>query len=289
MRSSATFRATSVSRPPDYGREERVLGGQARELRELQIGQPRGGDTLGGVARAEALSAALGAELPSRRSPPPVVAALTTPVPPFDELVAAAPAGAGLRDALDDGEIEAALARLDAAGKRPDAEMALDRWDWAIAGAAGLLAGIADLVLVGVPQNPLTRFGAEGGPLFEQRPHGVRAHPSGRDRRRVGEGLPGAVRLLHQPRAAPARPWALPAVAPVPNRRATTPCWAGSLACATCSPERSPQSAGMACSSSSRSRRVGANAFLAASSRRSGAWAATCCPMSPPLWDFPRP
>ena len=155
-----------MSRQPDYTDEERVIGAQARTLKGLwENGQAAALSLDDGIRRAEALAARLTATLPAPSIVTPVPMALRVPIPAFADLAAAAPRAAGLHDALNEDEIEATLARLHAAGGRPKGETALDRWDWMIAGSAGLLAGVADIVLVGLPQNPLTRFGSEGGPL----------------------------------------------------------------------------------------------------------------------------
>lgn len=151
----------------DYADEERVAGTQARALNELkQDGQATRASLDDAIARAEALAAGLHVAVPAQ--PTATVPMLIVPPAPaltFDPLAAAAPQDAGLHDALAGNEIEAALARLHAVGRGAQEQTALDRWDWVIAGAAGLLAGVADLVLVGLPQNPITYLGAEGGPL----------------------------------------------------------------------------------------------------------------------------
>ena len=92
-----------------------------------------------------------------------IPSAQVEPIPPFIELAAAAARDAGLHDALDGDEIEAALTRLYEVGA--DADAKLDRWDWVIAGSAGLLAGVVDAAFVDLPQNPITRSGEKGGAL----------------------------------------------------------------------------------------------------------------------------
>ena len=159
--------ATLMTRQPDYPDEERVAGAQARSLKALrQDGQTTRTRLDDSIARAEALGAMLHAGLPAQPAATVSVPVVSpSPTATFDELVAAAPQDAGLHDALAEDEIEAALARLYTAGRKAQDQTALDRWDWAIAGAAGLLAGAADMVLVGLPQNPITRLEDAGGPL----------------------------------------------------------------------------------------------------------------------------
>lgn len=155
-----------MSRQPNYFDEERVVGAQARDLKALRGDSQATADRLNNdIKRAEALFARLGASVPTHRPTSPTQPTQITAPPTFEHLAATAPQGTGLQDALDEGEIEAVLTRLHAAGRKADSEAALDRWDWTIAAVAGLLAGAADLVLVGLPQNPITRLGADGGPL----------------------------------------------------------------------------------------------------------------------------
>jgi hypothetical protein len=158
----------SVRRPPDLSQEERVAGGQARVLREIRASTSNTTDLLDqAIRRAEALAASHGVAVqqPLSASVAPPELVVTRPLPTFDELLAITPPDAALEDALDAEEIRAALLRLEKAGDDTVGEGELDRWDLVIAGTAGLLAGLADIVLVGIPQNPLTQFGAEGGLL----------------------------------------------------------------------------------------------------------------------------
>lgn len=142
------------------------MGAQARDLKALRGDSQATADQLvDDIGHAEALLARLGTSIPARRPAAPIPLIPITSPPTFDYLAATASQGAGLQDALDESEIESTLARLHAIGREADSAAALDRWDWIIAAAAGLLAGAADLVLVGLPRNPLTRFGPEGGPL----------------------------------------------------------------------------------------------------------------------------
>lgn len=155
-----------MNKRPEYSDEGRVVGAQARDLKALRVAREATANQMDDdIGRAKAMLARLGASVPARPPASPTPPLPISALPTFDQLAAAAPQDAGLHDALSEGEIEAALARLHAAGHEADSAAALDRWDWVIAASAGLLAGAADVVLVGLPRNPITSLGSKGGPL----------------------------------------------------------------------------------------------------------------------------
>jgi hypothetical protein len=114
------------------------------------------------IDETERLLAEMGEALPGR---PPETAVLMPPLgpcPSFDDLLGASQTDANLADALTDAEIRRVLADLHAAGDCALGPRSLDLWDLAIAGVAGLLAGVADIVLVALPRHPSV-FGPDGG------------------------------------------------------------------------------------------------------------------------------
>jgi hypothetical protein len=151
--------------PPDPSREERVVGAIARSLGcTAAIGTQTETQLQAAIDETERLLAELGAPLPGRPRETRVSMPPLGPCPSFDSLLAASPADTSLADALTDAEISRVLTDLHAAGEHALGPRTLDLWDLAIAGVAGLLAGVADIVLVGFPRHP-SAFGPGGGIL----------------------------------------------------------------------------------------------------------------------------
>jgi hypothetical protein len=154
-----------VNRLLDPSPEGRTIGAIARSLVGTAATAARTETLLqGAIDDTERVLAELREPMPGRPRPTRVKMPPLEMCPTFDSLLAASPADAGVADALTDAEIRRVLTDLHATGDRALGPRRLDLWDVAIAGVAGLLAGIADIVFVGLPRHPRA-FGPEGGIL----------------------------------------------------------------------------------------------------------------------------
>ena len=137
-----------------------VLGIQRQALTDLAGRSAHNQAHLDASIRdAEATLRSLGVALPvlpRAPAPPPTRGAL----PDWEALVGAASAGAPVRieDLLTVDAIAAVDQRIHGAREAALAPYRLDSVDLAIAGLAGILAGIVDIALVGLPPAP-ARFG----------------------------------------------------------------------------------------------------------------------------------
>jgi hypothetical protein len=147
----------------DPSREERVVGAIARSLDgTAKTGALTATQLQEAIDETERLFAELGEPMLVRPLQTSVPITPLTSCPSFDSLLATSPADASLADALTNAEISRVLTDLQASGECALGPRSLDLWDLAIAGVAGLLAGVADIVLVGLPRHTSV-FGPDGG------------------------------------------------------------------------------------------------------------------------------
>lgn len=126
---------------------------------------------LGAIDESETLITSLGYQLPTRAVATESVPALRPQLSlrPYQDILEearqAVPATLDWNDLLTPQEIEVVLGRHAAIGSELSWLNSLDRFDYAIAIASGVIAGVLDVLLVGIPQHPgfLGSVGAKGG------------------------------------------------------------------------------------------------------------------------------
>ena len=152
-----------------YSEEERdinnVLAHQDAQLREISMPDLSAADES--ISKSERLLTDLGYALPQRPADAKFTARLVPPS--WEELSAAAIAevGAGnsLEDLFSEEELQANKAAVQELNSQYNRLHKLDKYDVAIAAAAGMLAAAVDILLVGIPQK--THEGLKAGPLSD--------------------------------------------------------------------------------------------------------------------------
>lgn len=113
------------------------------------------------IASTEKLLSSLGIPLPERMAPTHIPRTKLRPVvlaKSWDELLAEAkkstPDQVDFNSLLTQGEIDAVLQKHASIGSELDWFSTLDRYDLALSVAAGVIAGVVDVLLVGIPAHP---------------------------------------------------------------------------------------------------------------------------------------
>jgi hypothetical protein len=144
----------------------RVLDVQGKMLdRELEKANTVAENADGAIGDAEALSGKLGKPLPERSRYEPPLPIEPPQLRPWEEIVHGARLEQPGELTFADIEMEAATSHLSSWNSEFAALHKLTRYDLAVALAAGIFAGLADIFLVQVPKHPAFLGGpaAEGG------------------------------------------------------------------------------------------------------------------------------
>lgn len=151
----------------------KVSGLHRQLLKDISIRQAEQSSNLNcAIASSEELLSSLDYPLPEPTTPVPIRDMKLRPVvlaKSWDEILADAqkltPGQVDFNSLLTQGEIDAVLQRHASIGSELDWFSTLDRYDFALSVATGVIAGVTDVLLVGVPAHPgfLGSQKSEGG------------------------------------------------------------------------------------------------------------------------------
>lgn len=143
-----------------------VLKYQDEKLRQIEAKVPPSAELDKRIQESEELLRSLGYDLPSAKRAQPQKRKEMV-VPSWERLCAEAEASVGtytsLEDLFTDDELKANELAIQQMNREYNQLNRLDKYDIVISAAAGLLAAVVDILLIGIPQK--TTEGLKGGPL----------------------------------------------------------------------------------------------------------------------------